>query len=311
MFEFATPGCMDPTCVIGRATGSIYPTITVASSLIEGTLFVEKQPGQPSSARLDGFTLTVGDFHFDPITDITVEAEFFGSPPFQTSLLGLFNNPQLTADFFADYIDPIINEIIGFADDIIEPALEMNAGTILVDILNELTVSDTLELDNYFDATRPSVQLNYDTELNRINFTDDGALIGFNLATSTERAITRDNLGSILRTDCLTNSPINFSPDWGSDLSFALLHDAINGLLHNLWQSGLITGPVDLGSLASDVAFLNNADLAIVLDPYAPPIIEGCLNEDGARLKLGDVFLELAGRLLNIQVDSTVYLDVE
>ena len=27
------------------------------------------------------------------------------------------------------------------------------------------------------------------------------------------------------------------------------------------------------------MAFLNNADLAIVLDPYAPPIIEGCLNE--------------------------------
>ena len=92
---------------------------------------------------------------------------------------------------------------------LIEPALEMNADD-LVDILNELAVSD-MELDNYFDATRPSVQLNYDTELNRINFTDDGALIGFNLATSTERAITRDNFGSILRTDCLTGSPINFS----------------------------------------------------------------------------------------------------
>ena len=99
---------------------------------------------------------------------------------------------------------------------------------------------------------------------------DSGALVGLNLNVYTPPAIPRDNLGAIRRNGCLQNRPNQFTPDWQNDVAFALQGDAINGLLYGIWQSGLITGPINLTEVLGDNSFLTGDNLNIVLDPYAP-----------------------------------------
>ncbi len=300
-FEFvASDGRM------GTATGSIYPTIRVGSAFMSGILYIDKTPGMQPSALIDSFVLNINNIETDPIEDIELVFDFLGSMS-TIDLSGLISLDS----FSEDYIDPIVNSAVGFVTDSAETIIQSASETLLLELFSSLSVSDTLTFENIFDPSRASINLNYQTEINRFNFTNDGALIGFNPGVYTPPAIPRSNDGLMLRTDCLEERPNVFTPDWRNDIAFALQGDAINSLLYGIWQSGLITGPIDLTEALGDNSFLTGDGFNVVLDAYAPPILDACRDEDGATLRIGDLRIELTGELINIQLDSTIFVDMD
>jgi hypothetical protein len=300
-FEFlASDGRM------GSATGSIYPTIRVGSALLSGILYIEKNPDMQPSAFIDDFVLNLNNIETDPVEDIELTLDFLGTQSI-IDLSGL-----ISLDTFSEqYIDPIINDAVTFITDSAESIVQAASETLLLQLFESLNISDTITFDNVIDPSRSSIALTYETELNRFNFTNDGAFVGFNLGVFTPPAIPRSNDGAIRRTDCLESRPNTFNQDWLNDLTFGLQGDALNGLLYGIWQAGLITGPVDLTEVLGDNSFLTGDQFNIVLDAHAPPILDSCRNEEGATLRIGDLRIELAGELINIQLDSTIFVDLD
>lgn len=300
-FEFlASDGRM------GSATGSIYPTIRVGSALLSGILYIDKTPGMQPIATVDDFMLNVNNIETDPIEDIELTLDFLGTQS-TIDLSGL-----ISLDSFSEqYIDPLINGAVTFITDSAQSIVQTASETLLLQLFESLNISDTITFDNVLDPTRSTIALSYQTELNRFNFTNNGAFIGFNLGVFTPPAIPRSNDGAIRRTDCLQARPNVFNQDWLNDLTFGLQGDALNGLLYGIWQSGLITGPVDLTEALGDNSFLTGDQFNIVLDAYAPPILDSCRDEEGATLRIGDLRIELAGELINIQLDSTIFVDMD
>ena len=290
----------------GRATGAIYPTIKVGSGQIEGTLRLNKDPNTPATAQIEGFVLRAQDIQTDPLENVELELDFLGN---QTTIdLSDFVSMET---FSEEIIDPIINSLVTFLSDVIEPLVEDQSGDLLLRIFDALNLSDTMTIDNLFDSSRPPVEISYESEVNRFNFEEQGVTVGMNLSVYSPPTIPRRNDGSILRTDCLVNRPTVFGNDWSSDLTIALQTDAMNGLLHGIWQSGLITGPVNLSDALGDSSVFAGSELRVVLDPHAPPLLDACKNEEGTTIKLGDLRVELDGRLLSIQMDSTIFADLE
>ena len=291
---------------MGRATGAIYPTIRVGSGQIDGVVRIDKRPGMPPSAQIEGFVLRADDIETDPLENVELEFDFLGNQ----DTVDLSSIISLDT-FSEEIIDPIVNTLVGFLSDIIEPIVEDRAGELMLLIFDEFNLSDVLEIENFFDASRPPIEIQYETEINQFIFSDDGVTLGMNFGVYTTPAIPRNNDGSILRTDCLVNRPTNFNNDWSHDLTIAVQTDAMNGLLHGIWQSGMLSGPLNLSDALGDSSVFAGSDLMVVLDPHAPPIVAACKNEEGTTIQVGDLKVELGGQLLNLQMDSTIYVDLE
>ncbi len=291
---------------MGSATGSIYPTIRVGSALMSGILYIDKNPGMSPNATVDDFVLNINTIETDPIEDIELTLDFLGT----SSTIDLSGLISLDS-FSEEYIDPIVNSAVSFITDSAETIVQSASEALLLELFESLNISDTITFDNILDPSRSSIALSYQTELNRFNFTNDGAFIGFNLGIFTPPAIPRTNNGSIRRTDCLDGRPNAFTQNWRNDIAFGLQGDALNGLLYGIWQSGLMTGPIDLTEVLGENSFLTGNDFNIVLDSYAPPILDSCRDEEGATVRIGDLRMELAGELINIQLDSTIFVDMD
>ena len=200
----------------------------------------------------------------------------------------------------------MVNRAVDFITDSLESVVETASQTLLLDLFESLTVEDTLTFDNVFDPTRPSISLNYKTELNRFNFMDSGALVGLNLNVYTPPAILATTWVRFVEMDAYRIAPI--SSQIGRTM---LLSQGTKRFTLRHLQSGLITGQINLTEVLGDNSFLTGDNFNIVLDPYAPPVLSACRDEEGATLRIGDLKMELTGELINIQLDSTVFVDLD
>jgi hypothetical protein len=108
----------------------------------------------------------------------------------------------------------------------------------------------------------------------------------------------------------MAGAPANFTYDWDHELGVAIKTDSLNALLFSFWHSGVLNGPVDLDTLVGDASPIKLSGLSLVTDFYLAPIINECSGEVEPTIQIGDLRLELKGKLFTLDLDAVAFLDV-
>jgi len=295
---------------IGEASFNLNTGATIEKMKISGTLMMNKPEGGTLTADLNDLAMELEGVQLDPIEDVYIEMEL--TPPFVQPIQANFNLSDLI-DINAltdSVLDPVIASLSDIILMVIEPTLNEFAGSIIEIVLDSFGIEETLEVPNFLNPSAASIQVQYYTEMSSVKFDDPGAELGLAIGFYTEKGLEKENLGAIQRFSCLADYPSEFTYDWAHELALALRTDALNGLFYSIWWSGLLNGPLDLGGVAGGGLPIPVDTMSLSMSFVAPPVINDCSKAAGVEIQVGDLFLDLAGSLLGIELDADAYVDL-
>ena len=301
---------------VGTASGTatIPNQATSQTITVNAKLILDKPPGGDLTAGIEGLNLGFSNLDLDVLTDVeftfTLQFPIGGPQTFTVSLTDLGLDLQSITDAL---IDPLVSALGGFIADLVAPLLEGFASDALQGLIEQLQLSFDFELPDFLGTGKDPVAVNVYTELTSALFLDEGGQIGLGLGAYAPKGAsnTHEPDGAIKRSGCLVGDSEELVYDWGSELGFGLQTDSLNMVFFALWWSGFIHGPIDVGSLLGDSAPIPLDDFVLDLDPYASPVINDCSKADGVLLEWGDVEAKIAGNLLGLGIDATVFLDLQ
>lgn len=298
----------------------VAPSSATTSRLTIGTLEVtmdldiEKLPGQPLKAEGKNFDVTLSDIKIDPITGLVVDLgsiDLFGLKVD----LGTYDLSSLVGginDVIANYVlNPLVNFITQPIVDLLEPLVTWLIGDTIKQFLGLLAIEQTVELPPLIGGKPLLLSLKVD--LSSVVFKADGARLGLNIGTKTEKAVEREPLGSIMRDGCLRLDAepefFEFQPE--PSMQVGAKYDLLNEVLFMVWWSGMLSGPLDLSGLMGNGGSLPISGLEVTPDLLLPPILDDCSLDGKTHLQVGDAWLELKFQLLNADQHIGVWLQVD
>lgn len=288
------------------AFGNTYelldPSTSSGSSMEIGTfgigvsLNINKTPDTDLTVSGDDFNLTIEDIQLDPIEHLEIDLGTIGALGIDLGTIDLTRIVGSIDDLLMNWVlEPILNFLVPLLTDLLEPLVVELMGTVLESLFDQLVLNQPVEVPAITTGGQP-VSMDLSLAPSTIVFTTAGGTIGLELGFLTEHKVDHDPIGVI---GSLTDDQSNlfqFSPDPGVQAAIDI--QTINSLLFMLWQSGWITGKIDLSSVVGDVGF-GIGNLVITPDLYLPPIIN-----DGATVTEGGMMaLEIGDAYLKVQVD--------
>jgi len=288
------------------AFGNTYelldPSSSSGSSMEIGTfgigvsLNINKTPDSDLTVSGQDFNLTIEDIQLDPIEHLEIDLGTIGALGIDLGTIDLTRIVGSIDDLLMNWVlEPILNFLTPLLTDLLEPLVTELMGTVLESLFDQLYLIQTVEIPAIVSGAEP-IPMDLSLAPSTIVFTNAGGTIGLELGFQTDHKVEHDPIGVI---GSLTDDQSNlFQFDSDPGVQAAVDIQTINTLLFMLWQSGWITGQIDLSSLVADVGF-GVGNLKITPDLYLPPIINDAatVGEDGM------MALEIGDALLKVQVD--------
>lgn len=291
-----------------EAFGNTYelldPSTSSGSSMEIGTfgigvsLNINKTPETDLTVEGDDFNLTIEDIQLDPIEHLEIDLGTIGALGIDLGTIDLTRIVGSIDDLLMNWVmEPILNFLTPLLTDLLEPLVVELMGTLLEAVFDQLVLNQVVEVPAIVAGAQP-IPMELMLAPSTIVFTTDGGTTGLELGFLTEHKVDHDPIGVI---GSLTDDQSNlFRFDRDPGVQAAIDVQTINSLLFMLWQSGWITGKIDLSGLVGDVGF-GVGNLMITPDLYLPPIINdgGVVGEDGMMaLEIGDAYLKVQVDLL-------------
>ena len=191
-------------------------------------------------------------------------------------------------------IDFIVNIFTDEIEALFKNELEDELSGQIEDILQELAITETFEIDGLFPGM-PATSLTFDTNIYSASFDKHGGRIGLGGRFLTSKKVPWKIDGSIARGTCLKGFPVNWQLPGEVNFEVGLYDDFLNLALTSLWSSGALSLALDQDSLGGegfDLGGLPVDELNLNIDFLLPPIINGCESDTLLYLQMGDLFLD-------------------
>ncbi len=288
------------------AFGNTYelldPSTSSGSSMEIGTfgigvsLNINKTPDTDLTVEGQDFNLTIEDINLDPIEHLEIDLGTIGALGIDLGTIDLTRIVGSIDDLLMNWVmEPILNFLTPLLTDLLEPLVVELMGTLLESLFDQLVLDQAVEVPAIVAGATP-VPLNLHLAPSTIVFTTAGGTTGLELGFMTEKKVDHDPIGVIGSLSEDESNLFAFDPDPGVQAAVDI--QTINSLLFMLWQSGWITGKIDLSGVVGDVGF-GVGNLVLTPDLYLPPII----NDGTAVTDDGMMSLEIGDAYIKVQVD--------
>ncbi|HNZ02731.1 MAG TPA: hypothetical protein PKK50_01175 [Myxococcota bacterium] len=285
------------------AFGNTYelldPSSSSGSSMEIGTfglgvsLNINKTPDTDLTVEGDDFELTIDDIQLDPIEHLEIDLGTIGALGIDLGTIDLTRIVGSIDDLLMNWVlEPILNFLTPLLTDLLEPLVVELMGTVLEALFDQLNLQQPVEIPAIVSGGTP-VTMDLSLAPSTIVFTTSGGTVGLELGFLTAHKVDHDPIGVIGSLTDIQSNAFAFDPEPGVQAAIDI--KTVNTLLFMLWQSGWITGKIDLSGLVGDVGF-GVGNLKITPDLYLPPIINdgAVVGDDGMMaLEIGDAFLKV------------------
>lgn len=287
---------------------------------------MHKNAGQDLEASTGDLDLEIIGFQIDPIQDLTFTFELDFPIIGDVSLtIPLSEYVDLNA-FASTLLDPLTEQLLPSIINFVEPVVELLAGDLLAEFLNNFTMERTVDLPGLASETAETVVLDDGTEvpaivenkklelysdLTTVQFEEVGAQLGLALGVFSEKGVQRSPLGAIQRDGCFINAPDSLGYDWKRAFGLGIKTDALNATLFAIWWSGFLNEEFDLGSKTANLDLgIDVTDTTIEMSWLLPPVLNDCqASKNGPKLQVGDLQLLLSTKINGVEVTAKIFLD--
>lgn len=218
-------------------------------------------------------------------------------------VLGFFTNWII--NFFED-------DIANLIEDQFRTTLEDEVGGMLDELLSFLALDEVFEIPPFI-GDNTTVLLNLNTAIQRLYFTDTGAVAYLAGAVLADKLVSREPLGSIGRGSCNGGESETYALPQSNPIEAGAHDDVLNQALYSFWAQGgmnLVITAEDLAEMGADLSSMGIADLAVTTRLLLPPIIEGCTDDGMLLLQVGDAYVEASFGFLGQPVELGMYLQL-
>ena len=289
---------------------------------LETAFDIHKLPGQPLEVVGKGLKVIPQGSALSPLEQLTIvlgKVEFWTKDPvFGNNIkvgefdLGSVDLTSLVSglnDIFKDLSGLIIDNVLGFATQVLEPLVAQVGGDALAMALSSLEIDQGIDLPEFVPGQPPGA-ISIKAKLSQVQFTNAGATIGLAGAAVAEKKVDRNPLGSILRDQCLGVDGTEYQLPKTGAMEFALALDLMNEVLYSLWYNGGLAISLDAAEL-TDLASMGISKATIELDPLLPPILDDCNSKGTLKMQLGDSHLDVDVQLGDVPVQFKAWLTAE
>ncbi len=287
----------------GNTYDLLDPSTSSGSSMEIGTfglglsIDINKTPGQDVTIEGKDFELTIQDIQLDPIEHLEIDLGTIGPLGIDLGVVDLTRIVGSIDDLLMNWVlEPILNFLTPLLTNLLEPLVTELMGTLLTTLFDQLVLNQTVELPE-LAAGSGTTPMDLSLAPSTIVFTPDGGTIGMELGFLTAREVEHEIPGVIGSLTEAAGDAFAFDRDPGVQAAIDI--QTINTLLFMIWQSGMISGQIDLSSLVEGVG-MGVGNLFVTPDLYLPPIInDSAVGEDGMMsLEIGDAYIQLQVDLL-------------
>jgi len=304
-------------------TGTLNPTVQTTtyfqvSDIDYVTKFlIEMLVNGPLTVESEDFEVEFGNMNLDSFEDTVVE---LGNAEFEVFGFGLISLPlgsidiSALVDDWADVMDQVLSTIINWVDDnltnALQPLFADSAAAALKGALESLEIEEDLEIPGLAGGDETPIQMS--AKLSSVSFTTAGGYIGMTGGTWSEKQVSHNPLGTILRDECANTNPGPLVLDESQPMSVAIGVDFFNEALFTVWWAGVFNlnlGEEELAELSPELASFGIKSLN--MDAFLAPAMNDCNNKALLRVHLGDALLSVDMDLLGVELQGEMFANIE
>ena len=286
---------------------------------------MHKNAGEDLQVVTEDLDVELVGLQIDPIKDLSLNFDLsfpiIGDISLTLPLSEYFDLNALVGALLDPLTEQLLPAIINFA----EPIVELLAGDLMADFLNNFTMERTLTLPALGgdDEAAGAVVLGEEpvvtegkkvdiyTNLTTVQFEEVGAQIGLALGVFSEKGIQRSPLGAIRRDGCFVNAQDTLSYDWERAFGIGMKTDSLNAALFAIWWSGFLNEDFDLAEKTEGLDLgLTVTETKLTLNWLLAPMLNDCQGaKNGPKLQVGDLEVELSVSINDVPITAKVFVD--
>jgi hypothetical protein len=133
------------------------------------------------------------------------------------------------------------------------------------------------------------MDLSLKTEPVAVDFTDSGSDFMVDVGVAAPVTVSHPAPGSLLRGDCMGESPDDFFLPHTQPVEVAVAEDMLNQVLFALWAGGEMTATLPGELLADVTGAFGVTNLALSVDALLPPVYTSCTPGQTGQVQVGDL----------------------
>lgn len=291
---------------------SCATTATVDSLEFAATFLINKTATTPLVVSGQNLDVGLNGFQLVPFQDcyINLGKVDFGIASFNLPTVPLDAITGPIGSFLGDIISPLLDFILPFLTQLLEPVLIDVGSQVLKGALESLELSQVVPIPPFLGNN--GAELTVWASLASVQFTPTGGKIGMKAGAWAEPSTSYDTLGTLLRDHCLGSESGSFAFKEQKPMGVAAHMDLINELLFSAWYNSLLSiaaGPEELSELSPEIAQYGLKELT--LDALLPPIVTDCNGKGLLRLQMGETFVTIDMDFAGLVIDLEAYLSIE
>lgn len=291
---------------------SCATTATIDSLDFAATFLIDKTATTPLLVSGQNLDVGLNGFQLVPFQDcyINLGKVDFGIASFNLPTVPLDAITGPIGSFLGDIISPLLDFILPFLTQLLEPVLVDVGAQVLKGALESLELSQVVPIPPFLG--NDGAELTIWAALASVQFTPSGGKIGMKAGAWAEPHTSYETLGVLLRDHCLGGESGSFAFKEQKPMGVAAHMDLINELLFSAWYNNLLSiaaGPDELASLSPEIAQYGLKELT--LDALLPPIVTDCNGKGLLRLQMGETFVTIDMDFAGLVIDLEAYLSLE